>query len=119
MIRAQCHCDNVKLEINDLPGSVTRCNCSICNRLGVLWGYYSPLEVKLSFSQDAPVAYCWGDEFLLFHHCPVCGCTTHYTVTEKYMQKYEEDRIAVNFRLVDPEILADIPVKEFDGKNLI
>jgi hypothetical protein len=118
MITAQCHCGNVSLKASALPASVTNCNCSICRRLGALWAYYLPNEVTLVFAKQATQIYIWGDEYLEFHHCPDCACSTHYTVTEKYMEEFKKGRIAVNFRLVDTEIVASIPAREFDGAKL-
>jgi hypothetical protein len=108
----------VRLELSELPSTITRCNCSICLRLGVLWAYYSPDKVKVSFSKEKTAGYIWGDEYLEFHHCIICGCSTHYTVTKKYLDEYKQDRIAVNFRLAAPDVVVSIPVREFDGANL-
>ncbi len=117
MIKAQCHCGNVKLEARELPVSITRCNCSVCNRLGALWAYYSPEDVDVNCTEAPTAFYIWGDKYLEFHHCTICGCSTHYTVTKKYRHEFKEGRIAINFRMFASEIVASIPVREVDGAS--
>jgi len=117
MITAQCHCGNVRLEASELPDSITRCNCSICNRLGAFWAYYLPEDVDVDCVNVPTETYIWGDQYIELHHCPVCGCATHYTVTKKYRDEFKQGRVAINFRMVDPEIVTTIPVREVDGAS--
>lgn len=78
MFEASCHCGEVVLKTKNPPDSLTNCNCSICNRLGAVWGYYSAdtVEVKLGNSGSK---YSWGKKNIIYHSCSVCSCTTHYT----------------------------------------
>lgn len=118
MIEAQCHCGNVRLEVTELPAQITSCNCSICNRLGALWAYYRPEKVAVSFNKEPTSVYIWADKLLEFHHCTICGCSTHYTVTKKYVEEYEEERIAVNCRMMNEDLIKAIPLRKFDGAAL-
>ena len=56
-----------------------------------------------------------GDEYIIFHHCPICGCATHYTTTDKLKNEHNEERVGINFRLFSPEEIKEIKVKRFDG----
>jgi hypothetical protein len=102
----------VRLEIETPPASVTDCTCSICRRRGVLWAYYDPDEVEVICAPGATVVYQWNDRCIEFHHCRVCGCTTHYDGVGG------EPLRAVNARLLDPDALEGIPVRLFDGAKL-
>ncbi len=113
MINASCHCGNVEVEINDLPESLTSCNCSICNRYGALWGYYKAAEVVVKTNMSELKTYTWGDEYIDFHHCGNCGCVTHYTSRPKS----DMDRVGVNFRMFDRELVTNISKRHFDGAN--
>jgi len=42
------------------------------------------------------VRYIWGDRMIALHHCPVCGCGTHWDSTGE-----SHGRIGVNARLLD------------------
>ena len=113
----KCHCGNVEISLDRLPASLTSCKCSICNRLGALWGYYNPGEVTVQVRNGTTVEYQWGDENIIFHHCPICGCATHYTTTEKLKNEHNEERVGINFRIFSLEEIKEIKVKRFDGAN--
>ncbi|MGB6451537.1 MAG: GFA family protein [Steroidobacteraceae bacterium] len=112
MIESSCHCGAVKLEILDAPEEVTDCNCSICRRYGALWAYYSPAHVRIIATKGATDHYLWGDKSIEFHRCPDCGCVTHWAAVDQ-----PSDRMGVNARLMEPEILAAARLRRLDGAN--
>src|SRR5277367_4368805 len=79
MIEVDCHCGAVRMEIDAAPQTVTDCNCSICRRLGTLWAYYSPAQVRLIPSSGATSIYMWDDRSIEFNSYNNCGCTTHWS----------------------------------------
>lgn len=109
MVETSCHCGRVKLEVPHAPTELTSCNCSICRRLGALWSYYAPAEVRVSGST---VAYRWGDQTLDLHHCPTCGCTTHWSPIDPTLE-----RMGVNARLMAPEIVEAARIRRLDGAD--
>jgi len=115
LIEASCHCGVVHLRINRAPDEVTDCNCTLCRRYGALWAYYSPKDVRVT--DDATDIYVWGHRIIEFHRCKHCGCITHWAPVDKTY-----DRMAVNARLMAPEVLDQVKVRHFDGaetrKNL-
>jgi len=114
IMEARCHCKNISIRIDHRPSQLTSCNCSFCYRIGALWGYFEPHEVDVYVEdKTAAGAYCHGDMYIRFHHCSSCGCTTHYTMTDKS----QKQKVAVNFRMVEPALCDDIEVKLFDGAN--
>ncbi|MBA3812655.1 MAG: GFA family protein [Caulobacteraceae bacterium] len=110
MIDASCHCGAVRLEIARAPDTVTDCNCSICRRLGTLWAYFRPDEVTVIAARDATAPYIWGDRVLAFHHCRLCGCTTHWRNLDP-----KGDRMGINARLLDPRGLEKARVRKLEG----
>ena len=110
MICASCHCGAVRLEIDAAPAEITECNCSICRRYGVLWAYYPPGQVRLVPADAATDIYMWDDRSVVFHRCPSCGCISHWAAADP-----GRDRMGVNARLLDPEILARARVRHLDG----
>ena len=111
MIEASCHCNAVRFEISSRPESLTECNCSICRRLGARWAYYHPDQVKVISELDATGIYLWGDRSIEFHHCRVCGCTTHYEGIG------EHPRRAVNARLMKTADTDGVSIRLFDGAS--
>lgn len=111
MFETECHCGNLRLRVNRRPGSITRCNCSICDRLGALWAYYDAADVDILRGERPEATYAWGEKTMLYHRCGECGCTTHYTATGDD----GTETVAVNCRMAAPGDIDGIPVRDFDG----
>lgn len=113
-MKITCHCENITLEfekeINEIE-SLNECNCTICRRIGALWFGFDPSEVVITIKSEPTVPYLRPAGELAFHHCPKCGCTTHYETTEKCMI----NKIAINGRLLDMKDRAKIKLTKFDG----
>jgi len=111
LVEAACHCGAVRLQIDAAPETVTDCNCSLCRRYGVLWAYYPLVQVR--FSQRGPTdIYMWDDLSLEFHRCAQCGCVTHWAAVDP-----SRDKIAINARLMSPQVLAAARVRRLDGAD--
>lgn len=115
MLTGQCHCGNISFRVNQTPKTLTECNCSMCHRYGAQWAYFSPEEAKITVRDTPTQTYRWGDNMIDFHHCPNCGCITHYTCTDK--TPAEDDRVAVNARMCSLEQTQDLAIRRFDGAN--
>jgi len=110
MLEASCHCGAVRVSVDIAPGEVTDCNCSICRRYGTLWAYYSPRKVRITPSQGATDIYMWDDRSLEFHRCKNCGCVTHWAPVDARV-----DRMGVNARLMELDVLRQARVRRLDG----
>jgi len=110
-VTATCHCGAVSLTVATAPDKVTSCNCSICRRYGAIWAYYHPNDVSLP-DEAALDGYIQGDRSLTTWRCKTCGCVTHWTPTDPAL-----GRMAVNIRLLPPEILAAAHIRRFDGAD--
>jgi len=81
MIRAACHCEAVRFEIEGPPEWVLDCNCTVCRRYGALWTYFNEPggQERLLMKPEPGTtdAYTWLEGDLAFRHCKVCGCVTH------------------------------------------
>ena len=57
--------------------------------------------------------YVWGDKTLRSFHCRICGCATHWAPLDpKTVTKQ-----GVNLGNFDPELIASVRVRKFDGAN--
>ena len=107
MIETSCICGAVRLKVSRAPAEVFDCNCTLCRRYGALWAYYSPSEVEIptgltdTFMRDPKRSE--------FHRCKVCGCLTHWSPID------QRDRMGVNARLMEPEVLARTRTRPLDG----
>lgn len=112
-ISASCHCGAVRLEIDTKPSSLTQCTCSICRRYGAIWAYYTRKDVRIECAPGAISPYAWGNKAIEFFHCRTCGCMTHYEA----MVKGNDSRFAVNARMLEPDDIASIKIRTFDGAS--
>ena len=113
ILKGQCQCGNIRFQADFLPKTLTECTCSICHRLGVRWAYYQVQDVQISERSTPSVVFQWNQKWLNFHHCPQCGCTTHYSLAGKRHQP--EARIALNTRMCATELVDKIKIRIFDG----
>lgn len=111
-LTATCHCGAVEFSVAHAPEQLTSCNCSICHRLGTLWAYYKPSEVVFARGREKTIPYIQGDKTLSTHHCPTCGCTTHWQGLDPKL-----DRMAVNARLFPRRDIEKIRIRRFDGAD--
>jgi hypothetical protein len=111
VIEGSCDCGAVRWRFEGVPEGATACNCTICRRYGVLWAYdFENERIEVSGPTSVHVR---GDRWLGFHFCPTCGCVAYWRALEP-----GEDgrrRIGFNLRLAEPEAVAAIPVRRFDG----
>ena len=112
-IQAQCHCGNIQISVEKLTETITSCNCSICGKYAAVWAYYKPELVVITYREQNSEFYIWGDRELEFHHCTKCGCVTHYVTVEVG----DGAIFALNTRMLDSELLKDIPVRYVDGAS--
>ena len=110
MIESSCVCGAVRLAITHAPTEVTDCNCTMCRRYGALWAYYSPKDVIVPTGLTD--TYARGAKLSQFHRCKICGCVTHWAPLDP-----ARDRMGVNARLMEPEVVARARVRRFDGLN--
>jgi hypothetical protein len=110
MLHASCHCGRVRLEIARRPRTLTECNCSICRRYGAQWAYYARKSVAVHCGPDALGAYLFRTGTFQYYRC---GCVTHYA----RVNTSNNERIAVNARMMDPDDLAGIPVRRLDVRR--
>jgi hypothetical protein len=111
---ASCHCGSVSIRLAAAPTQVTHCNCSLCRRYGVLWAYYPIVSVSLEGAQETDT-YAWNGRNVDFHRCRTCGCVTHWLP-----RNAKRDRMGINARLLDPQLLetATIAYKNAAGTGL-
>lgn len=111
MIEGSCHCGAVRWRFESTPDAATACSCTICRRYGTLWIYGH--ENEDVFVSGPTKAYMRGEKSLSFNFCPECGCVAYWRGLGTAPDGRR--RLAVNVRLAEPEVVADIPIQRFDG----
>ena len=68
-----------------------------------------PEQVRMSGETKA---YVWGDRMIGIHHCPTCGCGTHWeTLGEDF------GKMGINARLLDDFDESQVEVRKFDNAD--
>jgi hypothetical protein len=110
MLTGSCHCGAVRWTFAGKPKDATACNCTICRRYGVLWAY--DFENESIAVSGVTKAYVRG-KAIEFHFCSECGCVAYWRAI--HVKDDGRRRIAVNLRLAEPELVADVVIDHFDG----
>lgn len=109
MVEGTCLCGAVRIELDEPPLEVTSCDCSSCRRRGALWCYASPRRAR---AVGPTATYQRPSPCLTTHHCPTCGCTTHWSPIDPAL-----DRMGLNARLLDPAVLRAARVRIVRGSD--
>jgi len=113
MLHATCHCGAIRLSVQEKPEHLIDCNCSICRRYGALWALYEAGMVEVSAPRDGLTAYVWGQRSIRTMRCTACGCVTHW----EPITPEAGTRVGVNMRNFEPQAIADVGVRKFDGAD--
>jgi hypothetical protein len=108
-MEGSCHCGAVRVAAPHAPSWVASCNCSLCTKLAWLVAYYPDGAVTVT---GETIAYVWGDRMIGIHHCPICGCGTHWRTLGQDFGK-----MGLNARLLDGFDPATVEVRAIDGAS--
>jgi hypothetical protein len=75
-LQGACHCGAIRLTLPSAPEKASKCNCSLCRRLGGLWAYYEFGTVQIQGHPENTASYIWGYKTLRTVRCNTCGCIT-------------------------------------------
>lgn len=109
-LEGACLCGAARRQLRGMPTSATACSCTACRRYGALWAYGWEGEDVDFVGVSHP--FVRGDS-LAFHFCPACGCVLGWKGLATNAQGRR--RVAVNLRLTEPDPVAGVPIRHFDG----
>ncbi len=69
--------------------------------------------MKIEGHPENMAEYIWGDKTLRSIHCRTCGCVTHW----EPLDPKAATKQGVNLGNFDPELIAAVRVRKFDGAN--
>ena len=113
LLQGSCHCGAVRLTLPSAPEQATKCNCSLCRRVGGLWAYYEFGTVRIEGHPENTAEYIWGDKTLRNVRCKTCGCVTHW----EPLSPEPGGKHGVNLNNFDPRLQETVQVRRFDGAD--
>ena len=109
-----CHCGKIAFEVDGEIDGALACNCSICQRKGSLLWFVPRHNLRLLTPESDIQAYTFNKHQISHKFCPTCG-----------MHPYGEGAdpegnvvAAVNIRCLENIQLDDIPVQQYNGRDM-
>ncbi|HHP7229592.1 MAG TPA: GFA family protein [Xenococcaceae cyanobacterium] len=106
-----CHCGAIRFQVLVDRWKVLECNCSICRKKGFLHLILPQANFTLLKGQDTLTTYTFNTGIAKHTFCAVCGIHSFY-----YPRSHPE-KIDVNIRCLDRDILSYFEIEFFDGAN--
>jgi hypothetical protein len=106
-----CHCGAVRFRVALDVHEAIECNCSICRKKGYLHCIVPPERFTLLRGDDALTTYRFNTGVAAHTFCRTCGIHPFYT------PRSHPDRIDVNVRCLDADVLDRCRIVPFDGVN--
>lgn len=115
MLQGSCHCGSVKFEVEADPArGASRCNCSVCTKLGALGSIVKPDAFKLLTPESELGVYEWGAKISKRFFCKACG--TH-CFGRGHLAEVGGDYVSFSYNAVDGLELSELPVVHWDGRH--
>jgi hypothetical protein len=109
-----CHCGAVTFEADMDLGTVINCNCSICEKQGLLLAFAAPDKFKLTAGEDNLGDYRFNKKKIRHQFCKTCGVETF----GRRATPAPDEKIAINVRCLKGVELKDLNLKPYDGRKL-
>jgi hypothetical protein len=80
MKKLSCHCGGVKIDVKvpETFTKVTRCNCSLCKKKGVIMAFVELDDLKVIKGEDLLKLYQYHTKVAKHYFCKICGIYTHH-----------------------------------------
>jgi hypothetical protein len=109
-----CHCGAVRFEAVLDASHGSRCNCTICNKLGITTTLVKPDAFTLVAGEAALTKYEWGGKTAQRYFCATCGVTCF---SRGYLEEVGGAYVSVSLNAVDDVDLIDVALTHWDGRH--
>ena len=111
--RGGCHCGQIAFEVEGEIDRVNECNCSHCRPKGYLLWFVPREQFRLATPEANLSTYRFNTQRIAHHFCATCGVApfAEGALNDKPMA-------AVNVRCLREVELADLEIRQLDGRSL-
>jgi hypothetical protein len=115
MFEGSCHCGAVTFQVHgDMPTEALSCNCSHCQRKGLLLAFVPSESFIIITGEPAVVDYFFNKHAIAHKFCSRCGCQPFSLGNTP-----EEKKVAaINLRCVHGIDLDTLTIQAVDGASL-
>ncbi len=112
--RGSCHCGHLRFTVRLDATRGTRCNCTICTKLGWTGAIVRPDAFTLACDEATLATYARHPEIAGRYFCPRChvGC-----FGRGHLAQLGGDFVSVNLNCLDDVDLAAVEVGYWDGRH--
>jgi len=113
--RGSCHCGDVRFQVTaDLTRGGSRCNCSICTKIGGLGIIVPPDALRILSPEEELGQYVWGAGISRRYFCKRCGV---HTFSRGHLAELGGAFAGVNLNTLDDVDPAQLGVAYWDGRH--
>lgn len=109
-----CHCGAVRYEAKTALEPLISCNCSICQKRGLMLTFIPGSDFQLLSGADAQTDYQFGKKRIHHLFCKTCGVAS-FALGQK---PDGTPTVAINVNSLDDIDVTALHAKPFDGKSL-
>jgi hypothetical protein len=110
-----CHCGAVRFSVEaDLSEGASRCNCTICTKVGAIGKIVKPNQFALLSGEPSLSAYEWGAKISRRFFCKQCGI---HCFARGHLKELGGDYVSVNLSCLDEVDLLEVAVTHWDGRH--
>lgn len=108
-----CHCGAVKFQVDIDVAKASRCNCTICTKMGVTGGIVKPDAFRLLEGEGSLSTY-GKSEVAKRYFCKQCGI---HCFGKGHLEQLGGDFVSVNINCLDDVDLATLHPIHWDGRH--
>ncbi len=109
-----CHCGDVRFDVEIDASTGSRCNCSICHKLGATTGIVKPAAFTLLTDEAKLTRYEWGGKTAQRYFCARCGITCF---ARGFLEQVGGAYVSVNLNCLDDVDANEATIGHWDGRN--
>ncbi len=108
-----CHCGKVQYEAQTDLSRVIECNCSHCEKKGLLLAFIPAEQFKLISGEESLIDYQFNKKMIHHLFCNTCGVQSF----GRGKNKEGKDTVSLNVRCLEGLDLKTLTTTPFDGKS--
>jgi len=113
--QGSCHCGAVHFTVEaDLSTGVSKCNCTICLKLGAVGRMVKPAELELVSGEESLSSYEWGGKVSKRYFCKHCGV---YLFGKGHLDILGGDFVSFNANCLDDIDPNALKLGHWDGRH--
>jgi len=109
-----CHCGDVRFSVEVDATKGSRCNCTVCTKVGVTSAIVKPAAFQLLSDPGRLSTYEWGAKISQRYFCKRCGV---HAFARGRLAELGGDYVSVNLNCVDDIDMCDVAVSYWDGRH--